>query len=87
MQNSATLKRHARLVDLMADTQGVDFDQGMMAGLMQPHDLHEAVLACTGCANTDACTHWLNTNDRAAATPDYCRNAEFFERLKLGTAG
>ena len=84
MQGTTTLKRHADLVDRMANTQGVDLEERMMAGKVLPDDLSDAVLACTGCANPEACEHWLARNETAEQTPDYCRNADLFGRLKLG---
>jgi hypothetical protein len=84
MQGTSTLKRHADLVDRMANTQGVDLEERMMAGKILPDDLSDAVLACTGCANPEACEHWLARNETAEQTPGYCRNADLFARLKLG---
>lgn len=85
MQSTGTLKRHADLVDRMADRVGLDLEQTVMEGRMRPDDISDAVLACTGCANPTACGHWL---DEPAAdtntTPDYCRNAGLFARLKDG---
>jgi hypothetical protein len=84
MQSTAILKRHAELVDRMAGTQGVDLEERMMQGKVRPDEVTDAVLACTGCASADACMHWLNRTETAGETPDYCRNAELFSRLKLG---
>lgn len=92
MQNRATLKRHAALVDRMAGTQGVDLEERMMAGVMHPDEVSDAVLACTGCAASDACEQWLDRAEAKAGepgekTPDYCRNAALFSRLKLASRG
>lgn len=87
MQSTAALKRHADLVDRMASTQGVDLEERMMTGKLRPEELSDAVLACTGCANADACVHWLDRTENAEATPDYCRNADLFGRLKLDQLG
>jgi len=87
MQSTATLKRHADLVDRMAGTQGVDLEERMMAGVMRPEEVSDAVLACTGCAAADACANWLDRTERADTTPDYCRNADLFARLKLDQLG
>ncbi|MGX0879264.1 hypothetical protein ACSSV4_003973 [Roseovarius sp. MBR-154] len=84
MQSTTTLKRHADLVDRMANTQGIDLEERMMAGKIRPDDLSDAVLACTGCANPGACEHWLAEHETATSTPDYCRNADLFGWLKLG---
>lgn len=87
MQSTTTLKRHADLVDRMAGTQGVDLEERMMAGVMRPDEVSDAVLACTGCASVDACATWLDRTETAGATPDYCRNADLFARLKLDQPG
>lgn len=87
MQNRATLKRHANLVDRMATVQGLDLEERIMAGAMRPDEVSDAVLACTGCASADGCAHWLDRTESAERTPDYCRNAELFSRLKLDRRG
>jgi hypothetical protein len=87
MQSTATLKRHADLVDRMAGTQGIDLEERMMAGVMRPEEVSDAVLACTGCAAADACANWLDRTERADTAPDYCRNADLFARLKFDQLG
>lgn len=84
MQSTSTLKRHAQLVDRMANTLGVDLEQKIMEGQMTFDTLGDVVLACTGCANPEACDHWLARNKAASATPDYCRNSDVFSLLKAG---
>lgn len=85
MQSTSTLKRHIDLVDRMANTMGVDLEEKIMAGQMRPSDLSDAVLACTGCANPEACGHWLAAQGGSAeAGPDYCRNGDLFSFLKAG---
>lgn len=83
MQRIATLKHHADLMDRMAQTQNIDLEERMMGGKLRPEELSDAVLACTGCASSDACVHWLGRTETAEKTPDYCRNAELFSLLKL----
>jgi len=85
MQSTSTLKRHADLVDRMANTLGVDLEEKMMAGQMRPGVLSDAVLACTGCANPEACGHWLAAQGAVVEQgPDYCRNGDLFTLLKAG---
>jgi hypothetical protein len=84
MQSTSTLKRHAELVDQMANSLGVDLEQKIMEGQMTFDALGDAVLACTGCVNPEACSHWLVENKQAEATPDYCRNADMFTLLIAG---
>lgn len=85
MPGKATLKRHAALVDQMAETVGVDLEQAMMEGRMTSDQLSDVVLTCTGCSEAEACARWLATQDApAATTPDYCRNTDTFQRLSDG---
>lgn len=84
MQPARTLKRHADLINRMADAQGVDLDARMMEGLLTPGKLADAVLACTGCTNPGDCTHWLESHEAGAPAPDYCRNVDLFADLKAG---
>lgn len=85
MLNKTTLKRHAGLMDDMAGAVGVDMEEAMLGGRMSMDQLHDAVLACTGCAHPGACRHWLDAQDgTAGATPDYCRNADMLGQLAAG---
>lgn len=85
MLGKATLKRHAELVDKMADTVGVDLEQAIMEGRMTTDQLSDVVLTCTGCSEVESCARWLAAQDQTAAdTPDYCRNTETFQRLLEG---
>lgn len=85
MINRITLKKHADLMDRMADTVGVDLEEAMLEGRMLMDDLSEAVFACTGCDRPGACGDWLaaQTAERDAP-PGYCRNAGMFRRLREG---
>ena len=85
MQSRETLKRHAGLVDSMANAQGLDLEEQMLRGNLSVGALEDAVLRCTGCAQPDACKAWLaGQTDAVAAPPDYCRNAELFAELRQG---
>ena len=84
MQSVRTLARHADLVDRMATTQGVDLEEKMMAGLLSPCGLRDAVLACTGCAHPGACERWLDSARPGTPAPGYCRNVDLFADLKAG---
>lgn len=82
-----TLKRHADLLDRMANATGVDLEQAMMEGRYEIDQLGEAVLACTGCSQPGDCQHWLEANEAKGTTqdpPTYCRNREDFLRLAQG---
>ena len=87
MQNRETLKRHAALVDRMAEARGLDLEEEILRGRMTLSDLDDAVLRCTGCAEPGNCEHWLAGRDRTAPaedTPDYCRNRDLFAGLTGG---
>ena len=83
MQNWPDLKRHAALVDQMAETLGVDLEEVALQGELEIDEISDAVLSCTACANPEACQGWLEEHKNGAAhTPDYCRNSEMFQRLQ-----
>jgi hypothetical protein len=85
MTTNSTIKRHADLVDRMANAQGVDLEEAAMEGRLAMDTLTDAVLACTGCANPEDCEAWLAAQSGVAAeTPGYCRNANLFATLKTG---
>ncbi|CUH74686.1 DUF6455 family protein [Tropicibacter naphthalenivorans] len=85
MQSTKTLKRHARLVDDMAQAQGVDLEEQILRGKLTVTELEDAVLRCTGCSNPDTCEHWLAAQSgEATQGPDYCRNGQMFQDLKWG---
>ena len=85
MLNSTTLKRHAALVDRMADTLGLDLEEAVLSGQMRFDSLSDAVLACTACSNPEGCERWLEMQTgRAPEAPGICRNTRMFEDLKAG---
>ena len=88
MAQTQTLRTHAALVDRMSGAVGVDMEEMILRGRLQIDTLGDAVLACTGCSNPQACGKWLARNDAsgeiAASTPEYCRNGGLFDVLKQG---
>lgn len=88
MPSSKTIRRHAGLVDRMANLMGTDLEEAVMRGSLSPDALPDMVLRCTACANPDGCEVWLAqqeaaTEGQGAATPPYfCRNADVFDELK-----
>lgn len=85
MLGRATLKRHAALVDRMAEARGVDLEEQILRGNLRIGELDDAVLRCTGCSNPDGCEHWLTQVEQNGATvsdtPAQCRNARVFSEL------
>ena len=85
MSSNATLKRHAELVDRMANAVGVDLEEKVMAGQLDFDGISDAVFNCVGCTAPDECEHWLALNAKGADnTPALCRNTELFATLKAG---
>ncbi|WP_135501203.1 DUF6455 family protein [Roseovarius aestuariivivens] len=85
MTQTLTIKRHAALVDRMAETLGIDLEEATLQGFVLPDTLTDAVLRCTGCSNPDGCTQWLQSHSAGAeATPSMCRNGDLFAMLRDG---
>ena len=82
MQSQETLKRHAALVDRMANALGVDLEEAVLRGDMPVDAVGDAVLRCTGCTNPQNCESWLPSSDeKRNAAPGYCRNNELWATL------
>lgn len=85
MPATTTLKRHAALVDRMANAVGVDLEEKLMQGMLEVDTISDAVLNCTGCSSPGDCELWLDAHAAGAdAPPSICRNIEIFDRLKAG---
>lgn len=85
MSSRTTLRRHAELVDRMADTVGIDLEEKAMAGQIDFDGISDAVLNCVGCTAPEDCEHWLALNAGGSDTaPGICRNSELFATLKAG---
>ena len=78
-------RKHADLVDRMANALGVDLEEKIIEGQLEISTLGDAVISCTNCSDPDGCEKWLAMrNGVAEQAPSMCRNAEVFEWLKLG---
>ena len=85
MTANFTHRRHADLVDRMANTLGVDLEEKIFEGQLQIDTLGDAVLQCTGCRNPEGCERWLaEQKGTADEAPGMCRNADLFDLLKEG---
>lgn len=85
MTQNMTMRRHTDLVDRMADTLGIDLEEKVYAGQLDPETLCDAVLRCTGCSDPDGCEKWLAAQDGVVENPPImCRNGEVFLGLKNG---
>ncbi|WP_305967944.1 MULTISPECIES: DUF6455 family protein [unclassified Mameliella] len=85
MQSRATLKRHAALVDDMAQARGIDLEERIMRGKLTVSELEDAVLRCTSCASPETCAHWLAKREQdGTEAPGFCRNSDLFQTLEAG---
>jgi len=86
MTDTITIKHHADLVDRMAETLGVDLEEKVLEGLLDPSTLSDAVLGCTGCSDPEGCELWLKAHQDvgASSAPVMCRNASMFDFLSKG---
>lgn len=88
MTSVPLLKRHAALVDRMADARGIDLIEASLRANLAPDDLADMVQRCVGCARSEACEGWLARQVGAVSqTPGFCRNAETFETLARKISG
>ncbi len=74
MQNAKTLAKHAALVDSMAEHLGVDLDEQVMRGAVEPDLIPDLVLRCTNCTDPEACARLLVMTERLDEAPHYCVN-------------
>ena len=85
MTANLTYRKHADLVDRMANTLGLDLEEKAMEGKLQIDTLGDAVLHCKGCSDPEGCERWLAAQTGTAEeAPGMCRNADLFELLKEG---
>ncbi|MFT4959581.1 MAG: hypothetical protein ACI92Z_000657 [Paracoccaceae bacterium] len=86
MHDRSVLKRHAALVDQMAETLGVDLQKVALSGELLIDEISDAVLSCADCSHPDSCQGWTGEHkDGATQTPDYCRNREMFHSFRQAT--
>ncbi|WP_425091245.1 DUF6455 family protein [Tropicimonas sp. S265A] len=81
MQNAETLRKHASLVDRMADHVGVDLEESVMRGALAPDVIPDLVLRCTKCSNPEACARLLRATQSLAEAPEYCVNRDTLAKL------
>lgn len=83
MTTQSTLAKHAALVDDMGSALGVDLEEEVLRGALDPSVLVDAVLSCTNCTDPSHCSAWLAAQtDVAETTPGYCRNTDLLLRLR-----
>lgn len=80
---TATLKRHADLMDRMANTLGIDLEEEALRGDLPFDEIAEAVFRCTSCAGAGDCQSWLKSHEAGSEeTPNYCQNSDLFKTLR-----
>ena len=83
---SRDFRKHADLFDRMATRVGVDLEEALFRGRLQPGDLSGAVLACTDCSDPQDCARWLDRSEAEGGPrdrpPGYCRNGDLLAALK-----
>ncbi len=79
MSDAARFQRHERLMSRMADAMGVDLDLSIQRGDLTPELYSDAVFACTGCSDPQACERHLRGN--RPDVPSFCRNGDMIARL------
>ena len=75
----ARIDHHEKLMRRMADRNGADLDLALQTGMVSPGELRDAVLACTGCTDPEACEERLTRGD--SGLPEYCRNADMITSI------
>ncbi len=85
MPDTITIKKHARLVDRMANALGLDLEQEVLEGRLDSDLIPDMVLGCTGCTDPERCESWLASQSETAQHPrEGCKNRQVFEILKSG---
>lgn len=83
MPSNEQIKRHAILVDRMAEALGVDLQEKVLRGETDMVEIEEAVFRCTACTDPGTCAHWLDAAQGVQEqTPPYCRNTAMMAALK-----
>jgi len=87
MADRDLLKRHAALLDQMAETIGVDLQDAAIRGELRMGELGDAVLDCAQCARSGECISWMESSAKTASQPpEYCLNRAVLVRLAAGRA-
>ncbi|MCA0042810.1 DUF6455 family protein [Celeribacter litoreus] len=91
MKRFGTFETHARLVERMATTLGVDLEERAQRG-EEPSEEHavERVYRCMSCTEPELCTRFLDLHRdldvTAAEAPPYCRNRAELQGLADGSS-
>jgi hypothetical protein len=86
MSFTSRIDRHARLMDRMAASLGVDLTEAALRGRLPAPDLRGLTMNCMSCRETGACEEFLaeaEAGGGAFAAPPYCRNRETLNRLAM----
>lgn len=80
MSHVDRMMRHEALMTQMAERNGVDLNLAGQVGLIDPDEVFQATLACSGCSDVDACETHLATGQEGF--PSVCRNKEILRELQ-----
>lgn len=70
------------LMERMASRCGVDLDQQILVGLINPDDLSVATQECYFCSKWRDCQTLLNSGIPLVNVPPYCANSAFFKKIE-----
>lgn len=76
----AALDRRAGLMHGMMTRMGVDVEKAAFVALGT--QLSNAARTCAFCRHATECRAWLNRGNTEDEWPDFCPNAQRFERLR-----
>ncbi|ATG49340.1 hypothetical protein CEW89_18215 [Celeribacter ethanolicus] len=82
MTGTKGYETHERLMNRMAQTLGVDFEELKQRGQCDEGAMENRVHRCMGCTDPEACEVFLADHEAGAEfAPAYCRNKTDLERL------
>jgi hypothetical protein len=83
MFSQSKLKKHADLMDRTATALGVDLEEAVLRGELDPQDIPEAVLRCAACTDPDHCASLTRADNTVLEDiPSYCRNKNTLAQLR-----
>ncbi len=85
MRRRNQLRRHADLLDRMAEAVGLDLQEESIRGCLPFGELADAVIKCADCTRVSECEAWLGKeHEPGSLAPGYCLNRAIFDKLSSG---
>ena len=79
------IDKSADLMFGLSERMDVDLGSRVLADPEQAGREYRAmVLRCTGCSNQTGCANLQHTHDHIDRAPEYCRNGDFLNGLRIG---